>query len=579
MLLLDKTLLKMCKGLWANILAIVAVRFLSLIFVTRFALSVGSYLSALIDPLSAQVSFSQALVSAFLSSLFILAMSILQGELEYRCTAKARRKLRSLIFDKVLSLDAGNIEKIGPTSAITSSLDAVETMQNYYSQYLPSLFLSFLAPLYLFFSLYQKNNIIALIFLCVSLSLLPINNIFRSRIEALRKVYWRSVDDMTAYYLDSVRGLNTLKLFDRSKQHRDVLAVKADKLNKDINDFMKVSFLSNITAETLIYGSLIAALYLLCKDVIADPFMIGNALSLFLVGYSYYSSFKKLSDATHNALTAVSAAFKVEQILAVDTDRPYDPSIRKEEPAYPGIEVEGISFAYEGRKEALKDVSLKIEKGKVSALAGLSGCGKSTLASMMMRFLDPQKGKIRIEGYDYRSMKVEELRKKIIMVPQNVSLFSGTLRENLQIGRQADDTRLMEVLEEVRLSDWLKGLEEGLDYEVGDSGSRLSGGQKQKIGIARALLSESEYIIFDEATSSVDPQSEKEIRECIRRLSQTKTLIIISHRLSAIKDADRIFVLSDGQILASGRHDELMKQDGLYKDLVSDQEALERGLA
>ncbi len=194
---------------------------------------------------------------------------------------------------------------------------------------------------------------------------------------------------------------------------------------------------------------------------------------------------------------------------------------------------------------------MTIPRGKVTALAGLSGCGKSTVAGLLMRFFDPASGRIYLEGTNYLSLTPEALRKRIIMVPQFVSLFSGTVAENLRMAApHATDDELLEALRQVHLGAWIAAQPEGLDTQVGDAGSRLSGGQRQKIGIARALLCRAEYIIFDESTSSVDLESEQEIWRCIEDLAATRTLIIISHRLSTIAQADCIYLLSDGQIAA-----------------------------
>lgn len=173
-------------------------------------------------------------------------------------------------------------------------------------------------------------------------------------------------------------------------------------------------------------------------------------------------------------------------------------------------------------------------------------------------------------------MKPEEIRKHIAMVPQQVNLFSGTIRENLLLAApSANDTVLMEAVKEAGLLKFVESLPKGLDSEVGNAGASLSGGQRQKMGIVRALLSKAEYMIFDEATSSVDPESEKEIWETIRHLAESRTLIIISHRMSSVQSADCIYVLQDGQILQHGSHAELIKQEGLYQDLVMRQQAME----
>ena len=193
-----------------------------------------------------------------------------------------------------------------------------------------------------------------------------------------------------------------------------------------------------------------------------------------------------------------------------------------------------------------------------------------------MRFYDLEKGRILLEGRDYVSLTPDELRRRVIMVPQTVSLFSGSVAENLRIAApDASDEELYEALRDVRLKDWVLSQPLGLDTDVGDAGGRLSGGQRQKIGIARALLCRAEYIIFDESTSSVDRESEEEIWNCIDELSQTRTLIIISHRLSTIQNADCIYVLENGAIAQQGTHEELMRETGLYRRLVEEQAQLE----
>ena len=229
-----------------------------------------------------------------------------------------------------------------------------------------------------------------------------------------------------------------------------------------------------------------------------------------------------------------------------------------------------------GDQMVIDDLNLSIEDGSFTVLVGPSGCGKSTTASLLMRFCDAAAGHIYMDGKDYHSMKPEELRKHIAMVPQQVNLFSGTIRENLLLADpDADDQTLMEAVKEAGLLKFVQSLEKGLNSDVGNAGASLSGGQRQKIGIARALLSKAEYMIFDEATSSVDPESEKEIWETIGHLAHTRTLIIISHRMSSVRGADCIYVLKDGRVAQQGDHETLMAQDGLYHELVIRQQAME----
>ncbi len=576
MLFMNKTLLRLARGLWLWILAIAGVSFLTLIGTTALAEIIAGFLGSLFEPQEALSSAGSAIRGALLVALFTFCAQMGKGLLEYKTAAEARTSMRRMIFSRVLELDAGGIEKIGPVSAITASVDAVEQMQMYFSTYLPSLICSILAPVYLFFHLKNISMPVALLLLAVSLVLLPVNNLFRCRIEEIRKTYWKSLDDMTGYYMDSLRGLTTLKLFDRDQEHSRILGEKADILNYNINCFMKVNFTSFLVTEAMIYAAILFALVNSAGRIADGTMTIAQALIVLMLSYSYFSAAKELMNASHSALTAIAAAGKVEEILDTDTSRPYDPALPEDPKQFEGIRMDHVSYGYEGRSRALQDISLTVPKGKTVAMVGLSGCGKSTTASLLMRFCDPLSGKIYIEGKDYCSMKPEELRKHIAMVPQQVNLFSGTIRENLLLADpDAKDAALLEALEEAGLGAFIRSQSKGLDSDVGNAGSSLSGGQRQKMGIARALLSRAEYMIFDEATSSVDPQSEKEIWETIGHLAESRTLIIISHRMSSVQNADCIYVLKDGRVAQHGTHEALMAEGGLYKELVVRQQAME----
>lgn len=576
MLLLNKTLLRLARGLWQWILAIAAVSFLTLVGTTALAEIVSQFLGSLFEPQVVLSTVKSAVGAAFIASVFTFLAQLVKGLIEYKTAEKARSTMRKTIFSKVMELDAGGIEKIGPTSAITAAVDAVEQMQAYFSSYLPSLIFSVIAPIYLFFHLKNISLIVAVLLLFVSLILFPLHNVFRGKIEALRKTYWRSLDDMTGYYMDGLRGLTTLKLFDRDREHSRVLGEKADVLNKNINAFMKINFTSFLVTELLIYAAITVSLVICITGMRNGDITIAQALTVLMLSYSYFSAIRQLMSASHSALTAISAAGKVEEILQTDTSRPYNPELLADPEHFDGIRMEHVSYGYEGRSRALQDVSLTIPRGSSVALVGLSGCGKSTAASLLMRFCDPDQGTIFIEGKEYRSVTPQQLRTNIAMVPQQVNLFSGTIRENLLLADpNANDEKLKEALSEAGLGSFLKTLPKGLDSDVGNAGAALSGGQRQKMGIARALLSEAQYMIFDEATSSVDPQSEREIWETIGRLSKTRTLIIISHRMSTIQNANCIYVLEKGVVAQRGSHAELMQQGGLYCELVTRQQAME----
>ena len=522
MLLLDKTLLKMTKGLWGWILSLVVIRVCSLVMITSFATRISYFLGNMTNPTFTHDEIRNVVIQILVVSVLIFVFQFIQGELEYRAQAAACSSIRQKLFTKTMSLDAGYIEKIGPNSAITSAVDGVEQMQVYYSVYLPSLLFSVIAPIYLFTKIYPSSFLIACILLIVSFVLLPLHNVFRYRIEKLRKSYWVSLEDMTGYYLDSIRGLSTLKLFDQSDKHAEVLGEKAEYLNHQINEFMKVNFTSFLVTEGIIYITLFVCVLIAVSSLSNQTMELSTVLMILLLGYSYFGSIRQLMSATHDALTAVSAASRAEEILAVKTTE-----IKQEKQAITyqdGIVLKDVSFSYEGRKEVLHHVNITIEKSKTTALVGLSGCGKSTIASMLMKFIYPASGAVYLNGIDYACMNREEIGKQIVMVPQTVNLFSDTIRNNLLLANpSATDEKLWQVLEEVSLDKHIRRMKDGLDTMVSESGSNLSGGQKQMMGIARALLTDAEYIILARCTSLMKllPQSTLKVKRLFGSVSKS----------------------------------------------------------
>ena len=311
MLLMNKTLIRMARGLWGWMGAIVLCRLLTLVGTASFARTVSGFLGDLTSPTMTLAEAGSAIASALMAAAVILAADLLTGEAEYRCTAKARQSLRTGIFSKALELDVGNIEKIGPVSAITSSVDGVESMQIYYSKYLPGLIYCVIAPFYLFFQLKDSSLPTALVLLAVSLILLPANNLFRKHIESLKTDYWQSMEDLTGYYLESVQGLTTLKLFHQDERRTEVLQDKADRFNNKIMDVMRVNFTSFLFTDGMIYGCVVLAAVTAFCQLAAGSISFSAALMALMLSYSFFGSFRQLMNATHSALAGVAAAEKV----------------------------------------------------------------------------------------------------------------------------------------------------------------------------------------------------------------------------------------------------------------------------
>ena len=575
MLLINKTLIKMSKGFRGWIVAIALLKLVTLMGISMFAGSIGGVLGGIFSHSMTSAALRTGLIRAALASVLTGVGDLLVGEAEHRCTARARILMRRQILDKVLQLDVSDVDRLGATKTINSAVDGVELIQVYYNRYLPGLIYSVLAPIYLFFALRSHSMTAAVMLLIISLLITPINNVFKVINDRMKGDYWNTLNRLTTYYLESINGLTTTELFNRGEDREKTLGGIAQHLCDIIVDVMKLNFSSTALNEFLINTAIVAATVICGVQLATGKITLTGALTVLLLSYGFFGSIRALQWIAHDALYAVAASQSVGDILDIDTAKP----VTDDDTAYndfDGIRLEHVSFAYRGRDAVLSDICLEIPHNKVIAIAGESGCGKSTIVNLLLRFYDTTGGRITFEGKDYISIDPTALRRRIIMVPQSVYVFSGTVRENLMIADpDATDAELFEVLEQVRLADWVRSQPEGLDAPVGDAGARLSGGQRQKIGIARALLCRAEYIIFDEATSSVDEENEREIWDCIGRLAETRTLIIISHRLSTIRNADVIYLIENGTVRESGSHEQLMALGGVYSELVSQQEELE----
>ena len=558
MLLLNKTLMKLARGSWPWILAIAGVGFLTLMGTTALAEIIAGFLGDLFQPQTALATAGSAVLAAG----FTFLMQLLKGLLEYKAAARARESMRRQIFSKVLELDAGGIEKIGPVSAITASVDAVEQMQAYVSSYFPSLIYSAAAPVYLFFHLKKVSLPVAALVLAVALVLFPVNDLFCRRIEEIRKGYWKSLDDMTGYYMDSLRGLTTLKLFDRDREHSRILGEKADILNQKHQPVHEDQFhlLFGDRADDL-WGHRGRAGRFRPGDRPGD-ITIAQGLVVLMLAYSYFSSAQRLMSASRSALTAISAAGKVEEILDMDTSRPCDRPLPADPVGFDGIRMEHVSYGYEGRSRALNDVSLAIPRGAVAAfpgffvslarililvcagvltargtddpvgtiefrdvtfaypgtdknilehfsytvrkgdrvgIAGESGAGKSTILRLLLRFYAPTAGEIRINGIPLEQISFAELHRRIAFLEQDTYLFDATIAEN--------------------------------------------------IGIARVLLRDPDVRLMDEPSSALDALHERELLHTLETEYAGKTLPLISHRQSTLAGCTRLLKMEQGKAI------------------------------
>ncbi len=377
-------------------------------------------------------------------------------------------------------------------------------------------------------------------------------------------------ESLTEEVLDFAEGIGIIKSYnmlgDKSKRLTDEFELSC----KKSIDF-EVAYGPWARALYLTFGigtALVLALcaYLFNTGKISDIYMVGMALFLFDMFVSiksYYGQMARLT-VTNASLDRIEEVFAAQELKDEGRKTFADAGSDAAEIVY-----DNVSFAYTD-KDVLKNVSFEVKQGEMTALVGPSGGGKSTIASLLARFWDVKSGRILVEGEDIRDVSLGSLMDRISMVFQRVYLFKDTVYNNISIGRP-DATReeVEEAAKKARCYDFIMQLPEGFDTVIGEGGASLSGGEKQRISIARCILKDSPIVILDEATASVDADNERAIQEAISELCKDKTLLVIAHRLKTIKDADRILVVSDGQIIESGTHGTLMEANGTYAHMVS----------
>ncbi len=572
MLLINKQLLRLAKNSWGWIIAIVVTKLVVLlsfmVVVSAVARLIGSFGGEGGTDIRAQI------VIALISAVIGLAGNLILGEVKFKCTANIRIRLRHNIYQKMLDLEMDYLVKMGTSRAVTASIDGIEALEKYFSEYLPDLIYCFIAPFILFARIYPYSAYAAWVLLVLSITVVPANAVFKKLMAMLRKDYWDTFDKLNEYFLESLEGMTTLKLMNRDADRAENLKTRSFNYYHMIVKTMRVSFYSTILTQAFIYGGILWSAFILIGACAGGAIALSAAFYALMLAFTFFRPVQDLINTGHTALNGVAAANNIFTFLdLVPARAPVNASLPEADDK-DGIVLENVVFSYDGERNAVDGVNIRVPRGKTVALVGQSGCGKSTLVNLVMHFNDCASGRISLEGKDLRSITQEDLRRRISLVPQSTYIFSGTVEDNLRIvDRSLTKERMLEVLKDVHLEDLIA--KDGLATDVGEGGSKLSGGQKQKIGIARALLSDADYIVFDEATSNVDAVNEEDIWNCIHTLSSRKTLLIISHRLSTVRGADTIYVMKQGKVAESGDHDRLIALDGIYAQLVREQDILE----
>ncbi|MEE8046115.1 MAG: ABC transporter transmembrane domain-containing protein, partial [Dehalococcoidia bacterium] len=508
---------------------------------------------------------------------------LLRGALQYqkemvahKTAASIQLKLRGTLHDQVIALGPSYFGQQRTGDALLSVVDGVEQLETFFGQYLPQLFTAVLTPIGIFIYLAYLDMPMALIALGFSVLTIFAPAIFhrwnKKSSQRRREVY----GDFASEFLDAVQGLFTLKSFGQSDAKARVLADKAHAVFKSTMWVLATNAGSlGVTIAGVAIGA--AVLLVVGSDrVDAGHMEFEELLIILMLGIELFRPFRELSQLFHQGLNGLSAAHGILTVLdarSLVESRPYvSTTIATSE-----IVFRDVDFSYPGgRKPALARFNLKISAGETAAIVGESGAGKTSVVRLLLRFFDPESGSVELGGHSIADLTPDELRANIAVVSQDTYLFHGTVAENLRFGDQsATEDDLRRVAKIANAAEFIDRLPQGYETLIGERGIKLSGGQRQRIAIARALLKDAPVLVLDEALSAVDAENEYIIQEALERLMKWRTVLVIAHRLSSVRRADKIHVLQAGRVTESGTHDELLSNKHEYARLMAAQAAAE----
>ena len=490
----------------------------------------------------------------------------------YLACVDVKRILREKIYEKMLRLGASYSEQVSSSEIVQVSTEGVEQLETYFGKYLPQLFYSLLAPVTLFVIL-CRIDLKASVVLLICVPLIPVSIIVVQKIaKRLLNKYWSIYTGLGDSFLENLQGLTTLKIYQADEMKEKEMDKESQNFRKITMKVLTMQLNSTSVMDIVAYGGAAVGMAVAISEFFMGKLTLSSALCIILLASEFFLPLRLLGSFFHIAMNGMAASDKIFQILDLPEEKEGE-ELLPDEPF--DLTFKNVHFSYEKDREILKGINLTLPAGSFISLVGKSGCGKSTIAGILAAKNHGYAGEVTIARKALSQVNEADLMKHVVLIRHNSYLFKGTVEENLRMGK-ADATKeeMDAVLKKVNLYSFLQ-TQEGLDTKLSERAENLSGGQCQRLAIARALLRDAQVYIFDEATSNIDVESEEMIMEVVHEIAKTKTVLLISHRLANVVDSDCIYFMQDGKIKESGTHEELMKKQGAYATLYDSQMALE----
>lgn len=471
-----------------------------------------------------------------------------------------------------------HIEALGPgwtrgerSGDLTNMLvDGVEALEAYYAAYLPQMRLAILLPIAILIVVAPTDWVSGLIML-ITAPLIPLFMIVIGKgTERLNQRQWRQLARMSAHFFDAIEGLTTLKLFNASRREAEVVARMADDYRSRTMSVLRVAFLSSLVLEFLATLSIaMIAVYIGFRLYYGEMHFLPG-LFVLLLAPEFFKPLRNMGTQYHARMEAIGASEQIVELINTPVPDNAGGNARLDTAQAITVTFDNVGFAYPDSPPVLVAIDFTLRRGQRLALVGPSGAGKTTLSQLLLGFLTPSQGRIVINGSDLCELPEQEWLQKVAWLPQRPTLFHGSVLDNIRLGLpDADIDAVREAATLANAAGFIEALPAGYDTPVGDRGQGLSGGEIQRIALARAFLKDAELVVLDEASASLDPETEGLITDSIERLARDRAMLVIAHRLETVRHADHILVLERGAIVEQGCHAALLAQGGRYAEMLS----------